>query len=108
MDFAFDIDEASVKHAMALLPASAVSQKSVVKYSKLVFGRAPMWNEARALAPVMHALLVASDGRQITQCSLTKGLTKWNDENCCGYACAACERGAYAMRALISQLRSIS
>ena len=101
--FTVDVPSDDLLSAWDLSPHTT-STKDIVKYSDHDFKHAPKYREMKPYVKCLDKLLKLTGGVRINQVCCRKGFEEWARNRELHFDSSACERAAYAIRAMISQM----
>ena len=96
---------AEVAQALDMLPG-VVGATVLVKYEQVNFKRSPVWIAGQPYCRTLSRLLDFTGGQNIKQSSLLESVRSWAQDNglSVDVDVRECERAAYRLRAMVSQL----
>ena len=92
---------------LALLPVSVIKKNSFLEYPKMHMKLVPAWEKMVPFTECLSELLNQSGGRQVLHSSMMPAVVKFASDLELAFTNDKIEKGGYALRVMISQLRNM-
>ena len=101
------VPNGGILKCLALLPVSVITKNSFLEYPKMHMKLVPAWEKMVPFTECPNELLNQSGGRQVLHSSMMPAVVKFASDLELAFTNDKIEKGGYALRVMISQVRNM-